>query len=606
MIRDCFASLAMTFVVLVATTNISMADPVTFDATINSPQISLDEVLQLTLTFSGINQDLDPVSLPVVDGFTAKYIGPSSSTSMEIINGNTQTHSTRSFIYNLFPLKVGHFQIPPISATINGQTYTTKPIDVEVVQSTSQASNSDDQNQAPSDQSINDKVKLIAWIDQRNVYLNQQVPLTVRLLYRDVPLRDVQYPAFDKTGMNADDFDKPVQGTMTINGVQYNGVEFKTNIYPTHLGDLTVGPVQIQGNVLYKTQQNNPFGDNNPFNADIFNSFFDSYATRPVTISSQPIQLHVSMLPDENKPADFSGALGQYDFQASVAPAKVKLGDPLTLKMDIKGSGNFKNLKMPEFRATGFKSYQPQIKNTGDEKTLEEVIIPVSSSITQVPALNFSYFDTASGNYKTITQGPFPIEVTPPSPDQDFKAIGFADMTNPQAIAANQFSWGRVFNKLGLLFKKLTASIWFWISLIVILIAGVSYILWKGFQERLENDPAFARRLKAVREARQALKSAEGYIAGGQVKDFYALLTKVLHDYLANKWHESSAALSTQEILNHLKAANVDETHISKAKNILEQADLVCFAGAQRSSADMRTDLSGVGELIAYFEKVLK
>ena len=340
--------------------------------------MSLDEVLQLTLTITGVNENLDPISLPVLDGFSAKYLGP--STSVSIVNGDY--HSERSFIYNLFPNKVGRFQIPAISATIAGQTYRTKPIDVEVFESPAQTQASggtSDQDQAPSAQSLKDKIMVIASVDKTDVYLNQRVPLTIKLLVNDVPIRDIQYPLFDKTGFMVDDFEKPLQSSQVVNGVRYDMVEFKTNIYPNRLGDLPFGPVQIQGNVIYKTGQENPFNqDNSFFGSNIFNNFFDSYATRPVTVTSQPILLHVSPLPEENRPQDFSGAIGQFDFQANVSPLQVKAGDPLTLKMELKGSGNFKNLKMPVFQAPGFKSYEPQIKDVGDEKTAEEVIIPTS------------------------------------------------------------------------------------------------------------------------------------------------------------------------------------------------------------------------------------
>src|SRR5208283_2786025 len=93
----------------------------------------------LTLTFSGVSDNLDPVSLPVLDGFSAKYLGPSTSTSFVVVNGKSESHSERSFIYNLFPNKAGKFQIPSISATIDGQTYRTQPIDVEVYENSAQA-----------------------------------------------------------------------------------------------------------------------------------------------------------------------------------------------------------------------------------------------------------------------------------------------------------------------------------------------------------------------------------------------------------------------------------------------------------------------------------
>jgi hypothetical protein len=385
-------------------------------------------------------------------------------------------------------------------------------------------------------------------------------------------------------------------------------VEFKTNIYPSHLSDLTLGPVQIQGNIVYKSGQSNPFNqDNGFFGGGLFNGFFDSYATRPVTITSQPIQLHVSPLPEDNRPPGFSGAIGQFDFQASVSPAQVKAGDPLMLKMDVQGSGNFKSLTMPVFHSTGFKSYESQIKNAGDQKTAEQVIIPTSAGIKEVPALHFSYFDTSAKDYKTITRGPFSIQVTAPSPEQEFKAVGFSDVSKQLSVpSAPQFSFGKMLGDIYKILKALAGSIWFWLSFGFVVVAGVSYYLWERFKERLENDPAFARRLKAVREAKQALRPAEDYIAKGQTKEFYALLSKVLHDYLANKWHQSSAALNLEEILSHLKTGNLDETRLTQVKTLLEQADLVCFAGAHRDAVQMRADLSQIQDLITHLEKQLK
>ena len=221
--------------------------------------------------------------------------------------------------------------------------------------------------------------------------------------------------------------------------------------------------------------------------------------------------------------------------------------------------------------------------------------------------MHFSYFDTSVKDYRTITQGPFAIQVMAPGPDQEFKAIGFSDVSHePSALLVNQFSFGKMFNDIYKILRKLCRSIWFWLSLGFIFASGVSYFLWRRFQDRLENDPAFARRLKAVREARQALIPAGEYISTGKTKDFYALLSKVLRDYFANKWHQSSAALSVQKILSRLKIAKLDETRMAQVKTLFEQADLVCFAGVQRSSTDMRTDLSQAQELIAHFEKSLK
>jgi len=590
--------------VLLTTSSIVRADTVSLEATVSASQISLDEVLQLTLTVTGVNQDLDPINIPVVDGFSAKYLGP--STSVSIVNGDY--HSTRSFIYDLFPNKVGHFQIPAITATIAGQSYTTKPIDIEVLQNASQAqasSGGTDQNQPPSAESLKDKILIQVSVPQTNVYLNEGLPLTVKLLVNSVPVRDIQYPQFDRQGFSVDDFEKPEQSSEIVNGLTYDTVEFKTNIYPNHLGDITIGPIQIQGNVLYKSGDNNsPFSQDSFFGAsEIFNNMFD-YQARPITVSSKPIVLHVSALPQTNRPQDFSGAIGQFDFQASVAPLQVKAGDPLTLKMDVEGTGDFRDMKLPEFAADGFKTYAPQIKSTGNHKIAEQVIIPTNPQITQVPALHFSYFDTGLNDYKTITQGPFAIHVTAPNPDEQFKAVGFSDISKEPVVAANQFSWEKTVHNISKLLNKLFHSFWFWLVLGLVVIAMTIYFLWRRFQERLENDPAFARRLRAVKEAFQVLDQAQKYIATAQSKDFYALLSKALREYLANKWHGSAPALSVNEITSRLKTAGCPEDLISQVKSLLEQSDLVCFAGSSVDSSKMQADLAQAQKLIMALEKI--
>ena len=596
------------FFMLMAASRMVWADTVSFEATVNSSKISLSEVMQLTLTVTGVKDNLDPISLPVIDGFSAKYLGP--STSVSIVNGDY--HSERSFIYNLFPNKVGHFQIPSISATIAGQTYVTQPIDIEVVENSAglQASGGPQgQNQAPSVESLKDKILIMVAVDQTQVYLNQRIPMSIKLLVNDVPMRDIQFPPqFEKNGFTVDDFQKPQQYSQVVNGIKYDVVEFKTNITPHHLGDVPIGPVQIAGNIIYKSGRNNPFNqDNNFFGTDIFNNFFDAYATRPVTITSPVIRLHVSPLPQEGCPQDFSGAVGQFDFQASVSPSHVKAGDPLTLKMDLKGSGNFKSAQMPVFHGERFKTYDPQIKDGVDEKTAEQVIIPITAKIRQVPALRFSYFDPSIKDYRTVTQGPFAVQVVAPGPDQEFKAIGFSDISRePSNLVGRPLSFGKIFNKIHRGVKKLCGSMAFWISLGFILLAGVSYFLWRRFQDRLESDPAFARRLKAFKEARLALNQAQEYIQTGKTKDFYALLSKVLRDYLANKWHQSSASLSVEEILRQLKSVPIDETHMAQVKTILNTSDLVCFAGASRDTNQMQSDLSLIQKLLNYLQQHLK
>ena len=95
----------------------------------------------------------------------------------------------------------------------------------------------------------------------------------------------------------------------------------------------------------------------------------------------------------------------------------------------------------------------------------------------------------------------------------------------------------------------------------------------------------------------------------GKTKDFYALLSKVLHDYLANKWHQSSSRIKCQEaILSRLKTEpRLDEAHLAQIKTILD-TKLIWFVSpgcyALRLRIRCRQISPKAQDLIAHLEKI--
>src|SRR3989344_3629000 len=92
------------------------AEDITFETEVNAPQVALDDSLQLTLKITG-TQNVSPIELPAIDGFTSRFIGP--ATHVSIINGQSST--TKSFIYLLYPQKTGTFIIPAFTLELEGK-----------------------------------------------------------------------------------------------------------------------------------------------------------------------------------------------------------------------------------------------------------------------------------------------------------------------------------------------------------------------------------------------------------------------------------------------------------------------------------------------------
>lgn len=563
--------------------SLGLAEDVSFEATVNANKISLQDMVELTLSVHGAKGDVPNISLPPIEGFDAHFVGP--ATKFTIINGVSS--SEHAFIYDLFPSKVGHYQIPSISATIDGKIYQTSPISIEVVD---KSSTSPDQ----ATESLSDKVFMKASIEPKEVYVGQKTPLIIKVFVKDLSLQLAAAPSLTPDGFVADTTANMQKGKEVINGVSYDSLTFETSIYPTRTGHVEVGPLSAQGELVYRMRKSD----------DILGDLFTDTQTRPITLHAPAISLNVLPLPEEGKPKDFSGAVGQYDFKATVGPSSVKVGDPITLHMNITGQGHFKDLSVPIFNDSRFKTYDPQIKTDENSKTIEQVLIPTTSKITEVPAVSFNYFDPQEKTYKTITQGPFPVKVIAPSSEDEFKAYGFMDKTKsvPDKLLSSKSS---AFDEGIKNLEKMIKSIYFWFFVLVIGILWFIFHMWREFQDKIKNDEAFARGWEADSKVKDLLKATQESLNGKNAKEFYRNLYKTINDYLADKMHVPLASLHWPKVESYLKEHSAESSYIETIKALFDRCELVRFASVPASQEQMSQDFERLQESISYLTKIL-
>jgi hypothetical protein len=577
------------------------ADDIALTAVVETNRVTLGNSTHLVLTVEG-SQNAEPIDLPVIEGFDSKYLGP--QTAVSIVNGKSSV--SKSFIYVLFSNKAGKFTIPALSMTVDGKQYQSQPIEISVDDVPAEGGEPKTSG-SPTAVSLQDKIMLMAAAPKKEMYLHEQVPLSIKLFYGGVNISDVQYPTLEATGFTKTEFGEPEQNQQILNGMGFNVVNFTTLISPTRAGELVIGPAQLQANILYKSQNQPPI--NSAFGTDIFDNFFTSYERRQFTVNSEAIRINVLPLPEEGKPENFSGAVGKYDFTATATPTDVKVGDPITLRMKVIGNGDLKTVTMPSFTGTNFKTYDPQIKDEGIAKILEQVIIPTSEEIKEVPAVSFSYFDTETKEYKTITQGSFPITVAAPNPGEEFKAVGF-EAAAPLVRNTEEVGKDIVFIKERLDDLRLQGqhfyNTWiFWlISLIYVCVWTVCLSLY-FVRRRLKTDTRFARKLKAPRQARQGLESAKALMRQKDAKAFYSAAVRTLSEYIGNQLHISSGGLTGDAVVRILNQKGFDAGMIESVKNIFESADMVRFASARPDEQQMKKDFERLKAVIEGLEKKL-
>jgi hypothetical protein len=314
-------------------------------------------------------------------------------------------------------------------------------------------------------------------------------------------------------------------------------------------------------------------------------------------------------LPEEGKPKDFSGTLGEFDLEVTVTPQEVKVGDPATLKATVRGRGNFSTVNLPAIDlGSNFKSYEPQAKQEGNAKTFEQVLIPLNAAVKEVPALAFSFFNTSTGQYTTITRGPFPLNVIKPDKEEEFRVV---EKKQPFQGAVKEEKLGR-----DITYLKDSPGRWskkgkyvygdakmFWLWGIVLFIAYAICAFFEINNKRLRTDVRYARQLLAPRKAKAGLVKARKYLDQGTAQEFYDIVFETLQEYLGNRFHLPSKGITASIVEDQFKNKNISEDILAKLKDIFKDCDAARYAASQLTRDDRENSLDKLEKIIDYFQR---
>jgi len=347
---------------------------------------------------------------------------------------------------------------------------------------------------------------------------------------------------------------------------------------------------------------------------DFLGNFFGSIDTRPVSIESNALDIRVKPLPTDGRPDGFSEGVGRYDFEVQVSPRQVKVGDPVTVRMVVRGDGNLERIKMPAYTPQGlpenrFKLYEPDVTLGEGTKFLEQVVIPKNAAVGEIPAVEFSYFDTDQKTYRTIVRGPFEIKVDKLASEEQARVIGLDQGAWPGRQQPEEVGHD-------ILFIKNASGRWQPVHFRLyrqpgFVIAWLVYIvlwfgLWRlhGFRQRLRTDQSYARRLLAPRQARRGLVQAAEYLKRKDQVAFYDAVFKTLQEYVGNKFHLPPGSVTRQNVEKRLSERSRNPAVLDKMQKVFEDCEMVRYASARVDEQAMRNCFRQVQEIIDFFERV--
>ena len=150
----------------------AFGDDISVSASVDRKLVPIGSAIRLTVSINGTQSAAQP-ELPDIQGFQARYVGP--STQVSFVNG--QMSASVSHTYSLVALKVGKYTISPISVTYQRKKYQTAPIDVEVVKGATTPNRGGGEEALE----LNDYIYLTLTADKEKVYLNEGLPITITL-----------------------------------------------------------------------------------------------------------------------------------------------------------------------------------------------------------------------------------------------------------------------------------------------------------------------------------------------------------------------------------------------------------------------------------------
>ncbi|GHA23521.1 hypothetical protein GCM10007103_00700 [Salinimicrobium marinum] len=566
---------------------------VKFEAKASKTKLGVNERLRVDFE---MNQDGDNFSPPAFNNFTVVG-GPNQSVSNSWINGKRSYSKTYS--YFLAPTKRGNFTIGQAEITIEGKTYKTVPIDVEVTAAVDQPT---DGNNA--EVIADEKLHLVAEISNTNPYLNEPITVVYKLYVGQQTgvsnWRQIDNPKF------SDFWNQEIQiGRMQPREEQFRGEPYryvelkKVVLYPQKTGELNIEPLTLSVAVDVPTQRRDIFGGR-------------IYTTIDKTVAAGNRTINVKPLPAEGRPANFTGAVGKnLNFKVTADKTALAATESLEAKVHVSGNGNLKLFDLPSLNVpSSMEIYEPeyaenvQTNLNGMQGSISNTytLVPQQKGKYPIPEMSFSYFDLNSETYRTLTSEEILIDVESGPAVSSYTAPTGGSGKQQVAAAGNQFRYIKLNASLRPVGEDpFLGSPLFWtLFLSPLLLIPLAFFLGKR-REEMANDVRGNRIRKADRLAKKYLSEAKRNL--GKEEEFYVSLEKALHNYLRAKLHIQTTEMSKERINALLQEKGADPSTAGEFNGLLTSCEFARYTPS--SNVTMKQDYEKAVTIISEIDKQL-
>jgi len=605
------------------------------DVAVSAEEIFVGETIDYQVEIRNVPNPSPPDLSALREQFDVVANGDESrnQSSTFIINGRVSQQNVFShiYLYRLTPKTSGALKIPPVKTTVDGKELISRSVSVSV--------------REPEQQ---DLVLVEVKTDPPSIYPTQSFTVTARVLVKPLldgktdPLKPLrrQPPHLQLNwvdlpdGLTADQTSAWLQPLMSEDGTGFTLNEINSSTGSIFGGarpavfDLSKGresrngidgqPVnyfvyELPRRFTARKSGQYSFGPalvKGTFVAGIEGTEF--LAKRVVAVAPV-VTVEVREVPSP-RPATYTGGIGDYIIAASASPAKLRVGDPLTLTLEFaQGSpaGSLELLAAPDLTAIpeiadNFEviDKSPTGRVTGNVKRFGYALRPKQAGAS-IPPLVLTTFDPAAEAFTELRTEAITLDVSEATKLSSGELVGtvpstsnyeirkstagiFQNITNPAELRDERVS----------LKQWLTAAGGFWL-LAGCVMAGIT------LQRRKSTDVAGQRRSQARKTALAKLTTAKQMQTRQQPKEALRQIRSAVIGLVADLQNRLADGLTTSDVGQALRTGSVPETDLDATLRLMESLEGAEYGAGNAIDVDeaIRTAGSLIDRISPFLER---
>ena len=540
----------------------SVVSQVTFKTVVSKTELGLNE--RLRIEFSIDRQGGDDFTPPDFKNFKV-LAGPSQSSSFSSINGKTSYKLT--YTYVIQPTAKGTFTIPSATVTYEGEQIKSNTVRITVTDAIEIPEDPEDPRYI-----AQQNIHLVAEVSDMTPYVGESISVVYKL-YVDINqvnvqnTREASSPSFNGFWNQNIEVKKWVAKNGTYGGKPHRFVIVrKTVLIPTKAGTLEIEPLEME------ITAGVPIGRRDFFGNMLMNDV-------NFTLTSGKKIIRVKELPSEDRPFNFNGAVGDFEFSVTPSKTELKSNESAQIKVELKGEGNLKLIQLPGIESSnGLEVYDPEHKE--DIRTTlnglsgsiydQYAVVPQSRGKFKIPGVSFSYFNPKEEKYHSVDTAPIVLNALTGVELSDQSVV-----SNKQEVITNEGDIRYIHLKTTFVStledeEFFGSNLFYLLMVLPLLSIPLGIFIGRKKRER-DSDIVGNKRRKADRLARKFLSQARKEL--GKKEAFYIALEKALHNYLKAKLHVETSEISIEKIAEILHNKQVDEATIREFSKVLENCD---------------------------------